>query len=1019
MKRLLLTVLATSLATPVWLPAQLILNPNPSRMIGQTRLTFTGDQANLVEGRGLNGPQSVAIDTTSTPPAIYVADTNNSRVLGWKDAANFSNGAEADIVIGQRDKYSSLALGPGTTLSSGLRAPTGVAVDNSGRLFVLDAGNNRILRYPNPFAQPDDLKMPDLVIGQNSLTTNSVNQGGQVSAKSLAFYSGSVYTSSLAFDAQGNLWVTDALNHRVLRYPASRIGDGATNGPEADLVLGQTDFATNTGLSVTSTNRLNKSKLNAPSGLAFDRAGRLFVADGLSRVLVYAANPVTGIDASRIMGIAVTVTGQPAPTTVNDTGLNQPQGIVVINNTPLVMDSRNHRIVRYDPVDLWDNETAEKPSPSARAVIGQDSLSSTTAAAANRGKGEPGNNTLSLPVQAVYYNGETYVVDYGNNRVLVFPDLSTGPVASASAPYEAKRVLGQLGFSYNATNLIEGREVFRAQGLAVDSTSSPPIVYIADTLNNRILGYRDSRKLRPGDSADLVIGQPDFYRSVPNYPANSTTQMSASSLLTPTALAVDSEGNLWVADTGNGRVLRFPRPFDRREPLQPADLVIGQSDFTIKNTDATARTMAGPAGIAFTPDGHLLVSDLAHNRVLYFRKPFTNGMAATAVFGQPDFFTVSAGSDLNRLSAPRHISTDTDGRFYVADSGNRRVAIYSNPAYATTDPSAAFTLPNLSTPIAVTVNQLTGEIWVGESGSNRALRFPRYDSLITGGTTATATITMQATGVAVLAIALDGNNLLLSDWASRVSVYFPGLTATNAANGLQRLSPGMYATLRPVTGASFGDQTQVFNEVAFPPMTRTLGDIQVLVNDAPTPLHYVSPNQINVLLPMSAPTSGTIEIQVIRASTGQILASYPVRMEVASPGLFTSTGGITGQLAALNQDNTVNSASNPVQRGQIIQLFGTGQGFITRAPADGEPPGGAVSTDVLPRIIMGTDFVADSDIQYSGLAPGAVGLWQINVRVPEKVAPGNAVLVVVVMRDIPSNNPQAPSQIRTTIAVKQ
>ncbi len=228
----------------------------------------------------------------------------------------------------------------------------------------------------------------------------------------------------------------------------------------------------------------------------------------------------------------------------------------------------------------------------------------------------------------------------------------------------------------------------------------------------------------------------------------------------------------------------------------------------------------------------------------------------------------------------------------------------------------------------------------------------------------------------------------------------------------------MYATLRPVTGASFGDQTQVFNEVAFPPMTRTLGDVQVLVNASAVPLHYVSPTQINVLLPMSAPTSGTIEIQVVRASTGQILASYPVRMEVASPGLFTATGGITGQLAALNQDNTVNSASNPVQRGQVIQLFGTGQGYIPGAPADGEPAGGAVSTDVLPRIIMGTDFVADSDIQYSGLAPSAVGLWQINVRVPEKVAPGNSVLVVVVMRDIPSNNPQAPTQIRTTIAVK-
>ncbi len=1020
MKQLLLAVLAASLAMPVSIRAQLILNPNPSRMIGQTRLTFTGDQANLVEGRGLSGPTAIALDTTMSPPALYVADTNNNRVLGWKNAAGFSNGAEADIIIGQRDRYSSLPLGPSSSLSSGLYAPTGLAVDKSGRLFVLDAGNNRILRYPNPFSQPDELKLPDLVIGQATLTANAANQGlTTASAKSLAFRAsgGRPYTASVVFDSQGNLWVSDVLNKRVLRFPVSRVGDGASNAPEADLVLGQTDFVTSTGLS-SSQSALNKSKMFGPSALAFDRAGRLFVIDG-SRVLVYAANLLLGIDAIRVMGVAVQVQGQPALSAVNDTGLNAPQGIVIINNTPLVLDTYSHRILRFDPVDLWDTETPEKPSPAARAVIGQDALSSSTAASANRGKTEPGNNTLAYPWQAAYYNGETYVVDRGNNRVLVFPDLSSGPVSSSSAPYEAKRVLGQLGFNYNAANLIDGREMNQAYGLAVDTSSTPPVVYIADTGNNRILGYRDSRKLRPGDYADLVIGQPDFYRATPNYPSSNVNQMSASSLFGPTAVAVDSEGNLWVADTGNGRVLRFPRPFDGRGPLQSADLVIGQADFTYKNTDATSRNLSSPVGLVFTPDGHLLVSDLVQNRVLYFRKPFSNGMAATAVFGQPDFFTTTSGSDTNRLNAPRHISTDTDGRFYVADSGNRRVSIFSNPAYATTDPSAAFTLPNLNTPVAVTVSWLTGEIWVGESGAYRALRYPRYDALITGGTTATATIYTQATGVSVTAIALDGNNLLLADSASRVSVYFPGLVATNAANGLQRLSPGMYATLKPVTGASFGEETKVFNEVDFPPMTRTLGDIQVLVNEQAVPLHYVSPVQINAVVPMSAPTSGTVEFQVVRASTGQVLASYPVKMDVASPGLFTANGSGTGQLAALNQDSTINSATNAIPRGQVIQLFGTGQGFVTGAPKDGESASGLIPTDVPPRVIIGTDFVSDSDIQYSGLAPGAVGLWQINVKVPDKAAPGNSVLVVVLMRDIPSNNPQSPSQIRTTIAVKQ
>ena len=1022
MKQIGVFISSLFLAVPGCLQAQLILNPNPSRMVGQVRLQYSGDQLNLVEGRELNNPQAVAIDTSASPAAIYVADTGNNRVLGWSDAANFANGATANIVVGQRDKISTLPLGPGTSLTSGLRAPTGVAVDRAGRLFVLDAANNRILRFPRPFAQPDDVKMPDLVIGQNSLSANAANQGGPVSAKSLSFLIGNlVQSSTVAFDAQGNLWVTDAGNHRVLRYPAARVGDGATNAPEADLVLGQLDFVSNTGLAVTGQNRLTKGKFNSPSGIAFDRAGRLFVADALSRVLVFAPSLLTGADAVRIMGVVVQVQEQPAPLPVNETGLFNPQGVLVINNTPLVLDSSNHRIARFDPVDLWPAETPEVPSPAARAIIGQDSFSSNGAARANRGKPEPGNNGLALPVQAVYYNGETFVVDAGNHRVLAFPDLSTGPALTASSPYEAKRVLGQIGFEFRGPNLVEDRGLYRPQGIAVDTTSKPPVLYVADTFNNRVLGYRDVRKLRPGDPADIVIGQPDFFRSTPNYPTNDANQMIASSLLLPTAVAVDSEGNLWVADNGNGRVLRFPKPnFDNKQPSPQADLVIGQSDFTIKNTDATSRTLASPFGLAFHPDGHLLVSDSSHNRVLFYRKPFSNGMAASAVFGQPDFFSTSAGSDTNRLNAPRHVSTDTDGRFYVADSGNNRVAIFSNPVFAGPDPSPAFTLSGLNGPQGVAVSPLTGEIWVAESRTNRALRYARFDSLIIGGAQPPNTTITVPAGFGIYSAALDpSGNLLLADSVSRVSVYFPGLIASNAASGLQRLSPGMYATLRPVTGASFGEETKVFNEVAFPPMTRTLGDIQVLVNDVAAPLHYVSPVQINVLIPMNAPTSGTVEIQVIRASTGQILSSFPVRMEVASPGLFTANGSGTGQVAALNQDNTVNSPSNQVARGQVIQLFGTGQGFVPGAPPDGEAASGQILTDVRPRVIVGTAFVTDADVQYSGLAPSAVGLWQINVRIPETVAPSAAVAVVVVHRDIPSNNPQNPNQIRTTIAVKQ
>src|SRR5262249_41567108 len=147
-------------------------------------------------------------------------------------------------------------------------------------------------------------------------------------------------------------------------------------------------------------------------------------------------------------------------------------------------------------------------------------------------------------------------------------------------------------------------------GIAIDKTSSPPHLYVADTYNNRILGFRDVRNVRPGDRADVVIGQRDFQRALINDPTNDPNQVTDSGLYLPAGLAIDGGGNLYVADSGNGRVLRFQRPFDQPGPIRP-DLVLGQTSFFTKITDATSRTMSRPYGLAFSNDGNLLVSDLS------------------------------------------------------------------------------------------------------------------------------------------------------------------------------------------------------------------------------------------------------------------------------------------------------------------------------------------------------------------------------------------------------------------------
>ena len=113
---------------------------------------FIHNVANLVDAQGLNAPQAVAIDASATPNRIYVADEDNNRVLGWRDAASFTSGAPADLVIGQPDFLSSLCNGAADTVSaSSLCGPAGLAVDGSGNLYVADSDNNRVLEYANPF----------------------------------------------------------------------------------------------------------------------------------------------------------------------------------------------------------------------------------------------------------------------------------------------------------------------------------------------------------------------------------------------------------------------------------------------------------------------------------------------------------------------------------------------------------------------------------------------------------------------------------------------------------------------------------------------------------------------------------------------------------------------------------------------------------------------------------------------------------------------------------------------------
>jgi uncharacterized protein (TIGR03437 family) len=1029
--------------------AQITLNTVPTREIGQPRLlsnpfAVPNANPNLVEGRELYSPAGIALDTSVTPPRIYVADTNNNRVLAWKDSVGFKNGAPADLVIGQLDFFSTGANGPGrtgSTLSTGFTAPTGLAVDQvTGDLYVADSGNNRIMRFKQPFSTPPP--DPDLCIGQPSFNTISpnypLNQAATPTANGIALNTSSgVFIGAITFDSQHNLWVADAGNNRVLRYKAADVAAGGfATKISADLEIGQLDFVSKqANLPDTAAGVQTLNQLTTPAAIAFDAAGRLYIADSdgtvlQDRVLVFLPPFTTGMSATRVMGAQPTLAaGAPVPTDpqVYAIAMYSPSAIFFLPGTQGigVVDTNYSRILIFDPYEKWDPNTTI--SPSAKAVFGHASgiagISHTDLKSLVSNDGNPlaAANTLSFPQAAVFVNNELYVADSQNNRVVVLPWQSGNcPTAGSSCFAPAPQVLGQDRFNTNSINLIEGREFYfynpargggADAGVVMDSTGDTPHLYVSDPYNNRVLGFRDVRKLVPGSAADIVIGQPDLATAVCNYPTGDVLQPTQSNLCHPIGLLVDSNGNLYVADSSNGRVLRFPTPFSH-QGNQQADVVLGKPNFTTPPlTDANARNMYVPYGLTFSGTDGLLVSDYALNRVLYF--PYTNGgftsadngAAATKVLGQPDFTSKAASSSDTGLSSPHHLATDTDGRPYVVDSGNARVAIFDSignlPA---TGAHASFLLPR-SGAEGIFVNSGTGEVWVTDTG-NAVHKYPRYDLLVLNPAQLLA-----IPGDSPIAVTQDPyGDLIVAEAFNRVTFYYPALTAFNAAILAlpnKPLAPNTISTVFPA-GIQFGtDTADAFSQSNPIPLPTALANIQVTVSGTPAPLYFVSPTQINFIMPWNAPTTGTADVQVLNTLTGQLLAASQVPMNTVSPAIFVgaSAGAGSKQGAVVNQNGTVNGSTTPARPGEYISIWGTGQGLvkISDQPADGDiPRNGLVGAQGNLRVWICNDYtdqiqlqgneqrsipgVDTNFIEFSGLSPSFPGMWQVNVRVPQACA---------------------------------
>ncbi len=469
----------------------------------------------------------------------------------------------------------------------------------------------------------------------------------------------------------------------------------------------------------------------------------------------------------------------------------------------------------------------------ARLVIGQPRF------AAQRS--ETAQTLIGATQGVAFANGTLVVADSNrqgafpnNNRVLIYSNISAsipnphdeivqngtpcpiclgsapGMVAPGGTPWAgASVVLGQPDFtSYlpNQSTTLNQAPTAQTMRFPVGVAYNGTMFAVADADNNRVLVWK-SLPLTNDQAADFVVGQPDFTSftsgkyGLYGYPHG---HASATSLRAPSGAFFDANNGLWVADTGNDRVLYYG-PITGNG--QAAKFVLGQPslDVDVQNLytiKTTASTLFAPASVS--SDGqHLFVSDNFQNRVLIWNSiPTTNGQAADVVVGQKDMTsnysnTMSTTTDAKgftiyhsdlcasnntdttsetgvtlyyypsrcggTLSSP--MSAISDGtRLFIADSGNDRVLIYNQ-------------IP--------TANGAAADVILGQ--------IDQYAEDSSDSNTP-AGVSSAASFRAPNSLAWDGTNLYVADtFNRRVAVFTPGDFQLPIAAARSAASPFVYA----------------------------------------------------------------------------------------------------------------------------------------------------------------------------------------------------------------------------------
>jgi uncharacterized protein (TIGR03437 family) len=741
-----------------------------------------------------------------------------------------------------------------------------------------------------------------------------------------------IQAEGIAADMNGNFYIADALEQRVRKVtPAGVMTTVAGTGVQG--------FSGDGGPATA-------AQLNSPYGLTFDSAGNLYIADlGNARVRRVTPN-----------GIITTVAGGTAAPAIP---LVAPRNLTSAGNGAIyISDFGGHRVLLleadgslttvagtgvagYSP-DGTLATLAQLAYPAGLAVDQQGSLY--IADSQNHLVRKIAKGVISTFAQVVTPTG--LAIDGLGSLYVADPNAGTITQIPLAGPQTVLTVLawdltvGRDGYLYavNGSTMFRvsfigpstvlaggGDPAYGDNGPATLARLNHPSGLAVDSGGNLYIADRDNNRIRRVSSNGTITTMAGTGVAGNTGDGGLATQAQLES---PVSVSVDVYGNLYIADQGNQRV-RMVTSGGIILPVKAAGLV------------SPVDAVADPAGNVYIADagtGMILKVSAAGISTLVSGVQSPGGIALDASGNL--YYTDEAGQHVGRLdslsnltsfgagvwSMPRGVAISTTGDVYVADTGLQQIIEIDSSGHLNPIGSAA----ELGFPWGVAVDP-SGVIYEADLNNNRILRLtqvPATTPALTLSVVNAASLQAGPIAPGMLVIVL-GTGLTLADFAS-TQVQFGGTAA-------------------PVLG---------------------------LLN-----------NGLEVQAPAETAGSATVQIEVQYG--GSSLGQVSETVAVASPALFA---GASGQAAANNQDGTVNSAANPAPRGSVIALYGTGEG-VSGAPVSVEIGG------------------YPADILYAGPVAGFTGLLQVNATIPAGyIAPGNLNVTITVG--------QASSQPGVTIAVK-